>query len=200
VAIHSVALTLIVAAAYLSVGPVPVHPPATGFVDTTSVHPSPLSARVPASPGQANPAGAAAGRPPAAEGAPRVTDAGDRRVQGPGHPRGPNRGTAVPEPIRVAQTPSSPHPAADVVPPSRVSTVEPVYPEDALQAGSEGRVVLEVIVNRKGEVADVDVVSGDPLFDQAAVEAVRRWRYAPAILNGKPIDVSMTVVVEFNLA
>jgi TonB family protein len=57
---------------------------------------------------------------------------------------------------------------------------DPVYPESAKNAGVEGTVVLELTVNRAGDVVAVRVVSSIPLLDAAAVDAVREWKYEPA--------------------
>jgi protein TonB len=50
-----------------------------------------------------------------------------------------------------------------------------------------------------GRVADARVLSGHPLLDDAALDAVRQWRYRPTLLNGQPISVIMTVTVRFAL-
>ena len=78
--------------------------------------------------------------------------------------------------------------------------VPPKYPEVALKARIQGVVVLEVVVSSRGEVSDVRTVSGHPLLQAAAVDAVRKWRYKPMILNGRPVPVRGTVTVRFQLA
>jgi TonB family protein len=77
--------------------------------------------------------------------------------------------------------------------------VEPVYPVEALQKGVEGEVVFEVTVDEQGEVSDVQVLSGNAMLVGAAYEAVRLWRYRPALLNGNPIRAKATVSITFEL-
>jgi TonB family protein len=76
--------------------------------------------------------------------------------------------------------------------------VNPVLPEKARQARVSGMVILQVLVNEDGEVADVKVLRGHPLLDDAAVEAVRQWRYSPTFLNGEPVPVIAAVNAIFN--
>jgi TonB family protein len=87
----------------------------------------------------------------------------------------------------------------EVKPPERTGFVEPDYPDELRRAGVEGKVGLEIAVGRSGSVDDVRVIRSNPPFDEAAVKAVRQWSYRPALQDGKPVKVFMTVVVEFNL-
>jgi TonB family protein len=77
--------------------------------------------------------------------------------------------------------------------------VEPVYPELARNARVQGKVVLTVITDEEGNVVDVKVVHGHPLLVEAAVTAVKQWKYSPTFLNGKPVPVMATVTVVFRL-
>jgi TonB family protein len=69
-------------------------------------------------------------------------------------------------------------------------------------AGRDGVVSLDAIIGEDGAVTSVRVLSGDvhPDFAIAAVDAVRQWRFSPTLLNGRPIEVVMTVTVGFSLA
>jgi TonB family protein len=78
--------------------------------------------------------------------------------------------------------------------------VTPVYPEPARQAGVQGTVVLDTVVNPDGAVAQMKVVSGPEVLSQAAMDAVRWWRYEPYLVNGRPAAVETTVAVDFQLA
>ena len=78
--------------------------------------------------------------------------------------------------------------------------VEPAYPPDALANRVAGAVILQVTVNEGGDVSDVKVLRGHPLLDEAAVEAVRQWRYEPTLLNGAPVPVMATVTLMFSAA
>jgi TonB family protein len=80
-----------------------------------------------------------------------------------------------------------------------VRSVEPVYPDVAKRAGIEGTVLLKVVIARDGIVKAVKVVSGEPVLADAAKDAVKKWRYQPTILDGKPVNVVTTVTVEFRL-
>jgi protein TonB len=88
----------------------------------------------------------------------------------------------------------------DLTPPDLVEKVDPVYPEAARVARIEGRVVLQAVIDVRGDVEQVEVLSStSPLLEDAAVEAVSAWKYAPAQLRGEPVAVYFTVVVRFVL-
>ena len=76
-----------------------------------------------------------------------------------------------------------------------VKRYEPVYPSSA--AGVNGEVVLKATISKEGKVSQVRIVSGHALLAQSAVAAVRRWRYEPFRLNGVPIEIENTIVVNF---
>jgi TonB family protein len=80
-----------------------------------------------------------------------------------------------------------------------IRRVDPVYPELAKQARLESVVILEVQVNEQGEVTNIRVIRGHPLLDQAAIEAVKQWRYHQTLLNGVAVPVITTVSVTFKL-
>lgn len=89
--------------------------------------------------------------------------------------------------------------AGDVKPPVPISQPNPDYPEAARRARIEGKVILQAIINEQGAVEGVKVLRSNPLLDDAAMAAVRRWRYKPATLDGQPVKVYFTVVVTFKL-
>jgi len=84
-------------------------------------------------------------------------------------------------------------------PPKKVSHVAPIYPRFALEAHKEGLVILQAVIDENGAVREVKVLRSEPLLDQAAIDAVRQWRFTPTLLNGQPIPVMMTVTVGFSL-
>jgi protein TonB len=96
---------------------------------------------------------------------------------------------------------SNPEPAyltADMQRPVLLVKVEPAYPEVARRAGIGGRVTVRAVIGEDGGVESAEVVaSKNPMFDQTALDAVRRWRYRPALMNGKPVRVYFVVVVDF---
>lgn len=80
-----------------------------------------------------------------------------------------------------------------------IRQVRPRYPATALQARIQGTVILEAIIGRQGSVKNLRVISGHPLLIERALEAVRRWRYKPTLLNGVPVEVVTRITVRFNL-
>ncbi len=80
-----------------------------------------------------------------------------------------------------------------------IRRVEPVYPRLALLARVSGIVILEVSLDEEGNVQEVRILRGHPLLDDAAVQAVRQWKYSPTLLNGEPVPVVGTVTVVFSL-
>jgi periplasmic protein TonB len=86
----------------------------------------------------------------------------------------------------------------NVQPPKLVSSVMPIYPVVAKSAGVAGQVVLQVSVNASGVVVATKVLSGPAMLRQAAVDALRRWKYRPATLNGTPVAVDITVTMSFH--
>ena len=107
--------------------------------------------------------------------------------------------TMAPPPPHSA-TPSGPIPVGgQVKEPKILLRVSPIYPEFAKLARVSGRVILEAIIDAQGRVQDVKVISSVKLLDQAAIDAVRQWRYSPTLLNGTPVSVILTVMVTFSL-
>ena len=80
-----------------------------------------------------------------------------------------------------------------------IRKIDPLYPPLARTARIQGVVSLEVRIDEEGNVASVDVLSGPPLLREAAVTAVRQWKYSPTILNGEPYPVLANVTVRFVL-
>jgi protein TonB len=79
----------------------------------------------------------------------------------------------------------------------QIVKVQPVYPPLAKQARIQGVVILEAIIGKDGAVTEVKVISGHPLLQQAAIDAVSQWKYKPTLLNGEPVEVVTTVTVNF---
>jgi protein TonB len=80
-----------------------------------------------------------------------------------------------------------------------ISRIEPRYPPLALQTRQSGTVVLHAIIGRDGHINALQIVSGSPFFVQAALDAVRQWRYRPTLLDGEPVEVETTITVVFQL-
>ena len=83
--------------------------------------------------------------------------------------------------------------------PKLVNKVSPKYPQEAVDAGIEGKVVIEAVTDIKGSVIKTTVVDGPAELRNAALDALKQWRYEPYIVNGKPKPVAFTVVVKFTL-
>ena len=83
--------------------------------------------------------------------------------------------------------------------PRKVTHVDPGYPRVAQAAHVEGTVILEAIIDASGAVTSVRVLRSIPLLDQAAVDAVRGWKFTPTLLNGVPVPIALTVTVRFTL-
>ncbi len=77
--------------------------------------------------------------------------------------------------------------------------VQPTYPERARKKGISGSVQLSLLVGVDGAVRDARVLQGDPpgVFDQAALEAVRQWRFQPAMYEGRPVSIRVTQTLRF---
>ena len=75
----------------------------------------------------------------------------------------------------------------------------PQYPAIARAARIQGTVVLQATIAKDGTIQNLRVIDGPPMLQQAAMDAVRSWRYKPYLLNGEPVEVETTVNVIFNL-
>ena len=81
-----------------------------------------------------------------------------------------------------------------------IHDVAPEYPPEAGRARIEGTVVLMAVIGKDGCVRDVQVKSGVPLLVQAAIQAVKQWRYRPYLLNGEPVEVDSQITINFTLS
>ena len=81
--------------------------------------------------------------------------------------------------------------------PKKIRDVKPVYPAIAAAAAVEGTVIIEAIVGVDGTVQNARVIRSIPLLDEGALEAVRQWQYTPTKLNGRPVEVLVTVSITF---
>jgi protein TonB len=81
--------------------------------------------------------------------------------------------------------------------PKRVVYVQPTYPPLAIASKTEGVVILEAVIDERGDVREARVLRGHPLLNDAAVQAVTQWRFTPTLLGGTPVPIVMTVTVGF---
>ena len=106
---------------------------------------------------------------------------------------------APPPPPAAVTRPAPVRIGGQITAPALVYRVNPSYPEVAVRARLTGTVVLEATVGTDGRVEDVHVLRSISLLDNAAVEAVKQWRYSPLVLNGIPSPFILTVTLSFSL-
>ena len=109
-------------------------------------------------------------------------------------------GTVLADPLPPPPPPRAPkRVGGDIQTPALIQRVEPVYPPMAVAAKVTGLVILEATVNEAGSVTNVTVLRSIPLLDNAAINAVKQWRYQPLLLNGAPFPFIVTVTLTFSL-
>jgi len=108
---------------------------------------------------------------------------------------------SVPVPVlaKTSPTPKRMRIASRVAEANLIHNVAPTYPPEAGRARIEGTVVLLAVIAKDGSVEDVRVKSGLSVLAQAAIEAVKQWRYRPYLLNGEPIEVDSQITIDFTL-
>ncbi|HEU4394313.1 MAG TPA: energy transducer TonB, partial [Planctomycetota bacterium] len=83
--------------------------------------------------------------------------------------------------------------------PVPVTAPQPAYPDFAREAGITGKVVLHVLVGKDGRVKNVKVMRSVKGLDQAALDAIKKWVFKPALSNNKPVAVWVEVPIDFRL-
>jgi len=134
-------------------------------------------------------------------------ESGREAFGAPGAVLGVSDGLAGVSNIETIAPPAPPPPANKPVPrlhagmtaPRKIVDVPPNYPEIALQTRKEGIVIIEATIDERGHVTEARILRSVTLLDAAALAAVRQWRFTPALLNGEPVPVVMTVTVNFQL-
>ena len=193
-------------------------------VDVKFVPPEPVKAAPPPPPPPPPPSKVAA-HTPAALGqkrdapptelpkeAPREGDPNNAAAEGPAGEGDPNgiaggtgRGGPAVKPVETAP-PAPPPPPPPILQVAEVSTPPvprsksmPAYPDDARRQGIEALVVVKFVVGETGEVSDVKIVKGHPLFNEIVLAAVRGWTFEPATLEGKAVRMVRMVKIPFRL-
>jgi periplasmic protein TonB len=100
----------------------------------------------------------------------------------------------VPAPVRRMRI------ASRIAEANLIHDVPPQYPPEAGRARIEGAVVLMAVIGTDGSVKDVRVESGLPILVQAAIDAVRQWRYKPYLIDGEPVEVDSRITINFTLS
>jgi protein TonB len=112
------------------------------------------------------------------------------------------------EALGTPVAPAAPPPASLLSPvrlhsgiraPQRIVHVTPVYPSVARDARVEGMVIIEATIDEQGNVARAQILKSIPFLDEAALTAVRQWKFSPTLLNGIAVPIVMTVTVNFSL-
>ena len=108
-------------------------------------------------------------------------------------------GVSIPGPP-PAPAPTGPiRPGGKVKYPEKVRDVRPVYPQMAILSRVEGRVIIEATIGVDGRVKDARIVRSKQLLDRAALDAVEQWVFSPTLLNGVPVPVLISIIVDFKL-
>jgi protein TonB len=109
-------------------------------------------------------------------------------------------GTGLGIKTKQPAAPAAPTPTGgDVKPAKLISSVPPVYPQLAKNQHVSGNVLVDALIDPTGHVTTMKVVSGPTLLHQAAMDALRQWTYQPAMLDGKPVPMHLTVTIQFRL-
>lgn len=81
----------------------------------------------------------------------------------------------------------------------KISGKDPIYPFEARLENIQGDVFLQASIDEKGNIATLEIISGDPILVEASLEAVRYWRYKPWVLNGEPVTMETTIFIKFHM-
>jgi protein TonB len=108
--------------------------------------------------------------------------------------------SSVPVLAKTPEPPKRMRVASGVAAANLIHDVAPIYPPAAGRERIEGTVVLVAMIGKDGTVQDVRVKSGLPLLAQAAIDAVKQWRYRPYLLNGEPVEIDSQITINFNLS
>jgi protein TonB len=106
-------------------------------------------------------------------------------------------GSAAPPPPKEA--PKRQRVGGQVQQANLIFSPKPIYPPLARQTRIQGTVRLQAIIAKDGTITQLEILSGPPLLQQSALDAVRQWRYKPTLLNGEPVEVITTIDVVFTL-
>ena len=103
------------------------------------------------------------------------------------------------QPVAPSWLASSPATGKTIRDPKLFTSTAPIYPSVAKQSNTQGTVVIQAEVDQMGNVSEAKAISGPTSLRQAAIDAVRRWKYLPALINGKPATAQVTINVQFRL-
>jgi protein TonB len=112
---------------------------------------------------------------------------------------GTGSGSPVATPMAPPEAPGPFRVGGQLARPRKIKDVRPVYPASAMSLQVSGSVLIEATIGADGKVHNAIVIRSIGPLDQAALDAVRQWEYEPSRLNGKPVAVTMVIVVTFAL-
>lgn len=102
-------------------------------------------------------------------------------------------------PVKLSFQPLKLRVSQGVMDANKTRDVQPQYPQEALVARIQGDVVLGATLSTQGDMTNLMLVSGHPLLAQAAIDAVKQWKYKPYLLNGDPVEVDTVITVKFHM-
>jgi protein TonB len=105
-----------------------------------------------------------------------------------------------PPPVTKKIPPAPVHVSSGIVESNLIHRVQPAYPALARSARVQGVVEFTAVISKQGTIENLQLVRGHPLLVTAAREAILQWRYRPTILNGGPIEVITSILVNFTLS
>ena len=112
---------------------------------------------------------------------------------------GKNSGPRPPQPVVDTKSNPSVVRITTIDPAMLIRRIEPIYPPLARQIHREGRVELRAIIDTDGSIKSLEVVSGDPMFYQSALDAVSQWHYKPTILNHQAVEIDTHITVIYTM-
>jgi periplasmic protein TonB len=115
------------------------------------------------------------------------------------HPKPATKPATKSSPAQRSSKKSVPKVSPEVATGLLIEGAPPIYPAIAKAGRVSGTVTLSGIISKQGLIEDLQVVSGPPLLQGAALDAVKKWRYRPYLQNGKPVEVETTVNLIFEL-
>jgi protein TonB len=106
-------------------------------------------------------------------------------------------GTALDATAGAAESAGPLRVGGGIAPPRKIKDVKPVFPPGVFADRIRGTVIIEATIGTDGKVRDAKILHSVPALDHAALDAVRQWEYAPSLIDGLPVAIVFTVIVNF---